>query len=189
MRKLQLVLLAAILVGACDAAITPSQQPASVIATPPPAAGASLAPGASPGASSVPEATPAPDPEAVRKAAAAAYLAAAKKSTKATDRLAKRYKVFRTLKRARAYYRQEAKLSGEFIHDIKGIAVPADTAADLHDLVRRWTADQALELEGSVARSWAEIDDVQAATRKSYRKSTAAANLLRADLGLPPVKF
>ncbi len=121
--------------------------------------------------------------------AAAQYKSAASKWTKASKALAKKYKTFGTLKRAKAYYKALSKLDGTFLADIKAIVVPADTAGDMHDLVRKTAADQALELIAAHSTSWPDLDRTYKSLTKSWERSTAAANLLRSDLGLPPVQF
>ena len=174
----------ALLVSACGGTVERSA-PAPA-ATPSAAAAVNLAT-AGPTPTEVPTPSPTPDPEAVRKTAAAAYLAAAESANKAYKALLSKYKTFDTLTRARAYYKAVAKIDGEFIAKVKKILVPADTAADLHALIAKDAASQALEIEGSGAQSWTEVDSVIAALEKADRASTAAANLIRSDLGLPPI--
>jgi hypothetical protein len=132
-------------------------------------------------------AAPTPDPEVVRKAAAAAYLSAAEKGNKARKALNKKYKTFKTLKQARAYYKASAKIEGSFIAAVKALKVPADTAGDLHTMVAKWAAVQALEVEASGVKSWSHQESVDAAIVKAERIASGASNLIRADLGLPPV--
>ena len=57
----------------------------------------------------------------------------------------------------------------------------------MHDLVRQATALQASYIGGSKDKSWADQADSYAEEKKLSRKSSAAANLVRSDLGLPPV--
>lgn len=130
---------------------------------------------------------PTPDSEAVRKAAAAAYLKAAETSNKAGAALAAKYKTFANLSKARSYYRAYAAIDGAFVKALKKIAVPTDTKADMHSLIAKVAADQALAVEGSGVKSWTEQESLDAALVKAARVSSAAANLVRSDLGLPPV--
>jgi hypothetical protein len=136
---------------------------------------------------SSPSPSPTPDPEAIRKTAATAYLAVAKAANKAGDALDKKYKTFGTVKRARAYFKAAAKIEGDFIAGVKNLVVPADTSGDLHALVVKDTALQSLYIEGSAAKSWASVYSVSTAAQKASRAASAAANLIRSDLGLPPV--
>lgn len=181
----------ALIVSACGGTVeTPSLAPtaaalsvanlttAAPTASPTPTAAAPTA---------APTPSPTPNPEAVRKTAAAAYLVVAETSNKAFAALGKKYKTFGTLARARAYFKAASKIDGAFTAALRKIVVPADTAGDLHSLIVKTTADQALDIEGSGVKSWAAVDSVNAALLKSDRNSTAAANLIRSDLGLPPV--
>ena len=80
-------------------------------------------------------------------------------------------------------------MDGRYVAVVRALAVPPDTKADLHDLVRQWTALQAIHLQAAHVSSWTEFDDMSAATKKAGQKASAAANLLRSDLGLPPVQY
>lgn len=175
--RLLLVAIALVVVG-CGATVTAS---------------GSVGPAGSPASSSnatLPSSLPSsatPDPEAVRKAAAAAYAAAAAKYNKDLNALAKKCKTFESLKMARNCYASAAKINGAYVTALKGIQVPADTASDLHALVAKVTAVQAVLIEGSKARSWAAFDSAGTPYVKADRAASAAANLVRSDLGLPPV--
>jgi hypothetical protein len=131
--------------------------------------------------------TATPDPEAVRKAAGIIYATAAAKYGKDIRALNSKYKTFTSLKNARAFYAAATKIEGTFLTTVKKLVVPADTAADLHSLVAKSAALQALEVEGSTVKTWAAVDSVQRASQSADRAASAAANLVRADLGLPPV--
>jgi len=135
-----------------------------------------------------PTADPTPDPEALRTTAAAQYLAAATKANKANKALNRKFpKTFKSLKQARRYWRASAKIEGTFIAKIRIIQVPPDTAADMRKLIARVAASQAIELEAAHAKSWLSLSRTDAAMDKIFRRHTAAANLVRSDLGLPPV--
>jgi hypothetical protein len=140
----------------------------------------------SPADTSVPTATP--DPAATRNVAAAAYAAAADKYRKDIAALNKKYPSGSTLKRVRAYYAAGSKIEGAFLAAIRKIVVPPDTTSSMRDLVVKTTALQALDVEGSKVKTWADFNDVRAAAKKADRAASAAANLVRSDLGLPPVK-
>jgi hypothetical protein len=177
-------LAAALLLGGCGATTVPESSVAtssSVTLSPAPSLVApSLAP------------TPTPDPEALRKAAASAYLAAASKANKANkanNALRKKYRHDATLAGARAFYKGEAAIEGSFIKAVRAIIWPPDTAGDAHTLIVRETALQALDLEGARVRTWADVGSVEKALTGAERAATAAANLVRSDLGLPPVQF
>jgi hypothetical protein len=136
-----------------------------------------------------PSPSPSPDPEAVRKAAGTAYLAAAKIANDARKKVDANYPTNLTLKQARSYYAALAKIEGAFLIAIRKIEVPADTAADMHTLIVREAASQALLLELAKASSIGDLNAAAADLRRAGRNATAAANLVRSDLGLPPVKF
>ena len=115
------------------------------------------------------------------------YLAAAKVYNKASDALYKKYKIYGTLKRARASFKASAKVSRIFTDAIRTIDFPLEMMADVKALLRADAKSQALEIEGSGARSWADVASVGSALTKAYRAGSAAANLVRQDLGLPSV--
>lgn len=161
------------LVVACGETVAPSSVP-----SPPPSLAASIA---------TPTARPTVAPEVIRKAAATAYVAAAETFNKALKALDKKYVSFGTYARARAYYKADSKLRAVFIGALKLLAVPSDTAGDLHALIAKETAVQALEIEGSAVKTNADLVSVEKALVSAQRAGTAAANLIRSDLGLPPV--
>jgi hypothetical protein len=103
--------------------------------------------------------------------------------------LDKKYPTFKTLAKARANFKTSAAIEGNFILAIKRIVVPADTAADLHSLIAKEAAGQALDLEAAAARSWLALSRLNSALSRAARSLTSAANLIRSDLNLPPVKF
>lgn len=192
----RITLIAALLAVSASACGTATTSPTHV-ATPSSAMTASTPPSTSPSPASspspvptptaAPTPSPTPDPAAVRKAAGAAYLVAAASYNKTNVALGVKYKTFGTLARARAYYAAAAKNEGAFMANVKKITVPADTASDLHSLIAKNAAEQALDIEGSGATSWTDVTSVADAIQKADRASVAAANLVRSDLGLPPV--
>jgi hypothetical protein len=205
-RRLALLVVAVLIVAGCGAE-TPSAaggaaaateaaqfaagseapaQPSDTSAPAVPTAAGTLEPTATP----APTPSPTADPEAVRALAAKQYRAAATKSNRASKALNKRYpKTFPTLKMAKRYWRAYAKIDRVFLDEIKGIVVPEDTKADMRDLLRKVSACYTIELEMAAARSNAELLSARRAADPIFRRQTAAANLVRADLGLPPVKF
>jgi hypothetical protein len=130
-----------------------------------------------------------PDPEAIRKAAASAYLAAAETANSAYKALDKKYPHLTTLARVHAYNKASAKIEGTFILAIKRLVVPADTVGDLHSLVAKATSVQALDLEAAVTRTYADALRLEPSQIAAGRAYTASANLVRSDLNLPPVHF
>ncbi len=130
-----------------------------------------------PSASAALQPTPTPDAEAVRKAAAAQYLTAALAATQALEARNATYK---------AYYRDAAEIWGQFAADLEELQVPADTAADLHDLIRKVKKVQALFIEesGHVARTDG-FYIVARQLRNARSKVDAAVDRVRSDLGLP----
>ncbi len=101
-----------------------------------------------PSASAVPQPTPTPDAEAVRTAAAAQYLTAAQATTQAFEALTAVDK---------EYYRGAAEIWGQFAADLEELQVPADTAPDLNDLIRKVKRVRALFIEQS--GHFASMDD------------------------------
>jgi hypothetical protein len=187
MKKLLVIaLLVAACGGATDSAPPGSQAAFAADTAPPTALPVAVAPTPTPSATPSPTSTPTPDPEAVRKTAADAYLAAAETSNKAFKTLDKKYKTFGTLSRARAYYKASAKIDLAFINKMKGITFPDDTKGDVHSMVAKWLEVQSLETEGSGVKSWTAVLSVQKALTTASRKASAASNLVRSDLGLPP---
>ena len=99
-------------------------------------------------APSVANPSPSLNVEALRSAAAKAYLAAAKAYDAAGSKLDKQFGASMSLSQARRYFAADAKLVGTFTAAVKGLAVPPDTAADLHTLrmgiaypkITRWQA-------------------------------------------------
>jgi hypothetical protein len=176
--------MATVLVGACAAAAAPS-----VAALLPQASPSAEGLPTSPLASVLPSPSASPDPEQVRKAAGTQYLAAAKVSNTASKKLDAKYGQTFTLKQARAYFTAAAKIEGTFLAAIRAIVVPADTATDMHTLIVRTTASQALYVELSKARTLRDVITADYDLRRVARNSSAAANLIRSDLGLAPVPF
>jgi hypothetical protein len=183
--------LAALLVaGALAAAVAGcgANQPTASASAPSSSSSSAAASLATPGGSSI-VASPAPSltQDQIRAAASKAYVAAAQKANKDGNALAKKYPSFKTLAVARAYYKAAAAQTATFLKSIRKIIWPADTAADGHSLIAKSSAVQALELAASHATSWARLDEVSGDLRAAYRQATAAANLIRGDLGLKPV--
>jgi hypothetical protein len=185
-----LTVVLAIVSAGCAATTIPGAQPSPqvIYVTPAPTVG-SPASSVQPLPSTTPAPTASPDPEAVRVAAAKAYLAAAETSNRANKALNKKYPKLSTLARVHAYYKASAKIDATFIGAIKRIVVPADTAGDLHSLVARMATVQADDLEAAAARTWLQVLSVDRALAGAVRASNAAANLVRADLNLPPIHF
>lgn len=168
----------AVLTVACGSTATPtlpgpSSSPPTVgiVGSPAPVASASL------------------DPEALRKTAGAAYLAAVKASKIEQRAADKKCPSKMTLKQAHACFAAQAKVDGDFVAAIKKLVVPPDTAGDLHTLIVRETALQASDLVMAHAGSIKELNDRTADNRRAGDAATAAANQLRSDLNLPPVQF
>jgi hypothetical protein len=168
--------------SACGSAVapTPSGQAS-------PLAVASVVASLTPTATPIPTPTATPDPETLRKAAGTAYLAAAKAINKGFNALNKKYPTFKTLKIARAYYKAAAVLDGAFLAALKKITFPPDTVADAKALIRAIAGDQAIAIEGSAVKSWSQLASVAKTAEQRSRVGSAAANLVRSDLNLPPV--
>ena len=80
----------------------------------------------------------------------------------------------------------EADIWGQFAADLKKLQVPADTAADLHDLIRKVTKVQALNIEasGHFARM-ADFYAVARHRRNAQSRMSDAIDRVRSDLDLP----
>jgi hypothetical protein len=179
-----------LIVAACNAGPQPTPTPlALVLPSAAPVASVVPAGSAAATASQAPSLSATPDQQTIRKAAAAAYLAAAKRYNTATKALERKYPTFKNLTAARTYYRVSGRLEAAFIKAMKAITFPTDTASDAHALIRAETAIQALEAEGASVHSWSDVASVEAAMTKAGRNSSAAANLVRSDLNLPPIKY
>ncbi len=135
-----------------------------------------------PSASAAPQPTPTPDPEAVRMAAAAGFQAAGAAHQRAWTRLPDNHK---------DVGRRPARLWGRYLAALRQLQVPADTAADLQDLIRIVSRLQAISGEGGTDNRL-RAADVRYQTRwdNVWPKIWPAATRVRSDLGLPePVSF
>ena len=173
------------LLAGCDSATaspkppTPAGSPAGQVAASAPATGVQAAPSSgdpAPSAAAEPQPSPTPGPEAVRKVAAAQYLAAAAANTQAFD-LATKHKWSP---------KTGAAIWGQFAADLRKLQVPADMAADLHDLIRRVKKVQGLHIEesGHFARM-ADFYDVARRLSNAQSKMSDAVDRVRSDLDLP----
>ncbi len=126
-----IALAVACLLGACDSSTpTPPSPPAgSPVARVEASAPVQAAPSSgdpAPSASAAPQPTPTPDPETVRMAAAAGFQAA---DAAARDRTGLPWN-------HKDVGRGPAKLWGQYLAALRQLQVPADTAADMQDLIR-----------------------------------------------------
>lgn len=185
------LILTAIVATACGSS---APTPIVIYATAP--ASPLLAPSSAPsGDKAAPPSEPVPtvapsaslDSAALKTAAGKAYLAVAGRYNKANDALARKYRTFRTLTRARAYYKKSAKLDRAFSDGIRLIVFPPEMSADIKSLLAKNAALESAEIEGSGVRSWADVASVFKAVERTSRSASAAANLVRQDLGLPSV--
>jgi hypothetical protein len=165
--------------GGCDV-IAPPEGDGNVIATQPPVPSTTAQPALR--ASPTPE-----DPRAVRKGAALAYLAAAKRSHNADRNVPTKYKTFPTIERAYAYLMQAADDDARFVEDLKKIAVPDDIQSDFEDLIQKTAALAELERQVSTARTWPEANPIISEWRRQANRASVAANRVRSGLGLPLV--
>lgn len=173
--RIAAIVCAMLLVVACGQ--TPGVAPSAIGSSQTPAASTSAAPTPS----------PSPDPEVLRKAAADAYLAAAKVANAAFATLGKKYPQDLSLKQVRAFYAASVKIETKFITALKKLVVPPDTVTDLKTLIVRHTALQALYIELSKSPSIGDANSARTDIARAERQASAAANQLRLDLGLPPV--
>ena len=186
MKLATIALVVACLLAGCDSSTptpvppAPAGSPAARVDASAPANGVQAPPSSgdpAPSASAAPQPTPTPDPEAVRKAAAAQYLAAGLANTQGFEALDTKHK--RT-------GLDDAEVWGQFAADLKQLQVPADTAADLHDLIRKVRKVEALHIEesGHFARM-ADFYIVARHLRNAQSRMSDAIDRVRSDLDLP----
>jgi hypothetical protein len=138
-----------------------------------------------PSASAAPQSTPTPDAEAVREAAAAGYLTAARRGSDALVAAWPKGNAADSRAGAKAEGRRTAAAWGLFVAAMKQLEVPADTEADLRALIRRTTAMQKL----SATQPPADGTDAWWSFRRHVRDRLAkveeSVTKVRAHLGLP----
>ncbi len=184
MKVAAIALAVACLLGACDSSTptpppSPAGSPAARVDASAPANGVQAPPSSgdpAPSASAAPQPTPTPDAEAVRTVAAAGYLAACCNARPTR----------RSRRSPSGPTKTEAEIWGRCAADLKKLQVPADTAADLHDLIRKVTKVQALMIEasGHFARM-ADFYVVARHLRNARSRMDDAVDRVRSDLDLP----
>lgn len=175
-----------ILVGCGESRATPTASP---VADTVPSSSPGLTATAEPTVAATPLPTPAAtlDPEAVRKAAGAAYLAAVAPYNKAIKTLYRENRNKTSLKASRTYCTKLADSERTWLLALQKIVVPADTTADVKALIRLSAADEAHLRSCAKSRSFADWNTAWDRAEKAFSKAVEAANLVRLDLGLPPV--
>ena len=138
-----------------------------------------------PSASASPQPTPTPDAEAVRKAAAAGYLAAAGRATDALVAAWPRGNSSDSRAGAKAEGRRVSEAWGVFVAAMKQLEVPADTEADLRALIRRATVVQEFSLTQPPFDGTDAWWDFRRQLRNKRAKLDESADKVRAHLGLP----
>jgi len=160
---------------------SPSGSPMALVGASPPVVNGVQAAARSadraPSASAASRPTPTPDPESIRHAAAAQYVAALLASAHAFDAFGK--------EPSQGDDEAAAALWGRLAADLEEIRVPADTAADLRHLIGTVTAIQALEVRAQATRSAAAWFRVRGAISRAVGESSVAEDRVRSDLGLP----
>ena len=178
-----IVLAVACVLGACDSSTPtpPSSPPGSPAARVEASAPVQAAPSSgdpAPSASSAPQPTPTPDPETVRMAAAAGFQVA---DAAARDRT-------RLPWNHKDVGRGPAKQWGRYLAALRQLQVPADTAADLQDLIRTVSRLQAISGEGGTDNRLRSIDfRYQTRWDNVEQKMLSAEDRVRSDLSLPPL--
>ena len=185
--KLAAIALAvASLLAACDSS-TPTPQastagsPAAQVEASAPVTSVQAPPSSgdpAPAASAELQPPPTPDAQAVREAAAAGYLAASDGNVQAFD----------TCTGIKKCQLDPAEIWGQFAADLKKFAVPADTAADMRDLIRKVTKVQAWERKASALLAAGSKSDYYVAARhrrNAQSRMADAIDRVRADLHLP----
>jgi hypothetical protein len=182
-----LVLVLGLLAAACAG---PAGSPTQSSAGAPP----SIRPGPTSGSASAPASAPTPTPAAsgpassdpaVRLAAAKAYLAAARAYNVAKRALLPH--ATRTFEETRTYYRELAKVEHAFLVAIRKVDFPAEARSRVDLLLELTAESEAWQLKGSAARTRSGLDKIQPSILRADQAASLAADLLRRDLGLPPL--
>jgi hypothetical protein len=178
----------AVAIVACRAAAPAA--PIAAVATPQivyvtPAPAQAAAPSASPTAAPT-QAAPASQDE-LRLIAGKAYLAVVKVSNKASDRLWKLYRYNTALKPSRTYCAKLGAVTRTELLGLNGIKYPDDTAADAKALVRSLAAMEADLRTCAKASSVAAWNQAWKLFGRAGDRGHEQANVVRLDLGLPPV--
>ncbi len=164
-----------LLAGCAPPVVTPVRNPA----------GAS-APGTASRASPTPAVSgPASPNAAARLEAAKAYLVAARAYNDAKRALAP--DATRNFEETRTYYRSLAKIEHGFLVAIGKVAFPADIRKRVDLLLKLSAESEAWQLRGSAARTPAALGKLEPSILRADQAASLAADLLRKDLGLPPI--
>ena len=159
--------------------ISPSNSPAAQVDASAPANSPQAPPSSgdlAPSASASLQPTPTPDPEAVRVAAAAGYQAAGAAHQRAWTSLPDNHK---------DVGRGASAMWGRYLAALRQLQVPADTAADLQDLIRVVSRLQAISGEGGSDNRLKSADArYQIRWGKIWPQLWPAATRVRSDLGL-----
>lgn len=171
-----------VLTGCGAAAVGPT--PEVIYVTPEPEVSGSPSPAA---VATSPSPAATPSQEEMRSAAAKGYLAAVGPANKAADALWKQYKNKTSLKAWRQYCTKLAAVVHTELEGLQAIKYPADTASDAKILIRAMAGWGAQLRACSNAPNWAAWNRAKNSADKANSRAFEAANLVRLDLGLPPV--
>ena len=172
--------LVAMAAGACASArASPSQAPsATIYATPSPTPSPTLGPTLG----------PTPSPTIDIAALAQQYLALATKANDADDALSKKYPAqLTTVNQVHALYAGYAATEGDFATGLRAMVFPESMQTDVHEVLKDEAAEQVIQLELSKVKTWADADLLYKDLDAASNARSGACNLLRGDLGLPPV--
>jgi hypothetical protein len=175
----------AVLLAGCAVAAAPAAQPTQQVVSVSPApfasvmAPASVAPAASPS-------TP-PTQDEIRLVAGKAYLAPVTPANKAFTALWKIYKNKTSLKANRQYCTKLATVMRAELLALQAIEYPEDTTADAKALIRADAASEADLRTCAKASNFTAWNRAMSLADKASDRAHEAANLIRLDLGLPPV--
>jgi hypothetical protein len=171
--------LALAVLAACSAAT------ATPTATPIPSATLAATPSPTP----VPTPTPMPTPSPTINVPALAqqYLALATQINSNEDALWKKYGKQKTLAQQHALFGGQAAAEQVFMDGIRGLVFPDSMQSDVHDLLKALAEQQLLDLELSKTKTWSAAEALYKADDAASTAASSASNLLRGDLGLPPV--
>lgn len=93
----------------------------------------------------------------------------------------------RTFEETRTYCRNLAKAEHAFRVSIGKVQFPADVRPRVDLLLKLSAESETWQLEGSAARTRTALDKIQPSILRADQAASLAADLLRRDLGLPPI--
>ena len=174
------------LVGCSSAGtLAPSSEPIAAD-TAAPTVTATLAPAPTATPTPLPTPTPVPTPE-VSQVAKEAYLHDVSQLNNGGEQAWKAFKKSnQSFKAYKAYFADLAKRERIFTDSVRLIQFPPEMAAHVANLLDKDSTVEIYMLEASKARNWAAMNKITAKLDAAGDAASAASNLVRQDLGLPP---